>query len=594
MTPPRPCRDSERGGAVILFVALVVAVAIAAAAAMIARQPQFAVEQAAGTGMDLATLRKAVEAHAVAINGGAVACPDFNGDGDDEGQAAPCPAPPPPNLDWLGPVPWKSIGVAERQARDTWGRQIFLVVTGTALTLETPQRGAQAGCDFLLISAGANGAWDFDREPAAGTPSRIILDGPADVADPADVDIAICGSLGGEEGGGRARTDMPITTPDSAQHSAMRRKTAPHSDWADDGGEVDYFGGSSDDPDTYDLTAANVSKTACAWTRETFPFTSEVLRGYVRFQFLPGEASASQTEGTNQGFALMVVPGSRMADGNPDDGVDPTAECGTAASDNAFGFKGVARPKVAVEFDIYRDAYEGMNDHSGGRDNPRPEGNHVAVLNPLNNDYISHGGSGNPSCQDWGTYGTGPAMDGGIGACTYPPGDANQYTPSGADPRPARHAVRPANWLEDKPYMDTGLGRTAAQPYQTRFEIRRRCNADCSVCGVEDNANISMQVKVWVACDSILDGNPNGCPVLPDDFDDLDSLYDDTTDYMVNSCVPDRSLKAGGGAQTYPGGPTPPENFDTVRVGIGFSSRNAAVALILHRFEVTSEDPADE
>lgn len=593
MTPPdRSFRTGERGAAVLLFVALVVAVAIAAAAAMIARQPQFAVERAANTGFDLGALRKAVEAHAATVNGGAVACPDYDNDGDDgldpdNAEVAPsCPTPAPPNVSWFGRVPWKTIGVTERQVRDAWGQYVFLIVTGSSLELVTPQLGSQTGCDFILVSAGANGAWDFTTSPGGGDPTKITLRGQADGIEPADVDIAMCGGLGSDDTPPQAPLD--IITADGAQHIARRMKTPPHPDWAT-ADQVHYFGGSSDDPDTYDLTDPSVSKTSCAWTTLTYPFVTEVVRGYMRFQLLPGETLATQTEGTNQGFALMFVPGTRMAEDTP------TAVCGTAGNDNAYGFKGVLRPKFAIEFDIFRDYYEGMDDYSnGGRNNPRPEGNHVAVLNPSTIDYISHGVGGNPKCQAWGTFGTGPATNGDPGACTYPPGDATDYTPSGADPRPARHADRPANWLEDKPYTDTALSRRAAQPYQVRFELRRNCTPGCSVCGTEAANAIYMQVKAWVACDPILDGNTNGCPVLPPEFERLDSLYDGETEYMVNYCMGDRSLKSGQVPQSYSGGPTPPETFDTVRVGVGFSSRNSAVALLLHRFEVMSEDPPDE
>ncbi|MGC2856737.1 hypothetical protein ACM64Y_14780 [Novispirillum sp. DQ9] len=580
MTGLRPPRDGERGAAVILFVALVVAAAIAAAAALVMGRPEFAVQQNTGTGFDLTALRKAVEAHAIVANSGAVACPDTDGDGDENVTAGSCTA-------LVGDVPWRSLGVTQRQATDAWGGAVRLIVTGADLRLVSQQGGTQTECHFILISSGANRAWDYTTD--AATPPTVTVTNPADLADASDVDIAVCGKLGEDEGynasdnsllsssGGNSAIENFTGTGDTAQHIAARMKTPPRADWAESD-EVMYFGGSSNDPDTYDLTPSNVTKTSCSWYEEPFDFTTQVLRGYLRFQFLPGEASSIQTLGTSQGFALMVIPGDRAVS---------SSSCGTAASDNAFGFKGVARPKFAVEFDIYRDSYEGMNDHSGGRDNPKPEGNHVALLNPSSQDYISHGGYGNPSCQDWGTYGTGPAMNGTNGACTYPPGDANAYTPSGADPRPARHATRPANWLEDRQYTDSALGQLAAQPYQVRFEFKRRCNSDCSTCGVavpdgtdEDTLGDGytyLHTRVWVACDEVLEGNPNACPDFPDAFQQLDDLYDGTTDYMIDHCVPDRSFSYA-------------EDFSTVKIGVGFSTRNSAVAFMLHRFEALSED----
>jgi hypothetical protein len=540
MRRPGP-RDGERGAAVLLFVALVVAAAIAATASMMIGRPQFAVQQGTGTGFDLTALRKAVEAHAWVVGGGTtVACPaDNNGDEDCTGATE-------------GPVPWRTIGVTQRQARDAWNQPIQIVARPVSLD-SNRGGGLQTGCDFVLISGGDDLAIDADLT----APTTIDVKDPVAGSD-LDLDIAVCGELGGVvPSNSLLDPNKFTTTADTVNHIKPRFKTPPHADWAASD-KVMSFGGSSDDPDTYDLTASNVTKAACAWYDDAFNFTDETLRGFIRFQFLPGEPLSTQTMGTGQGFALMVIPGDRTVS---------ATSCGTAASDNAFGFKGVARPKFALEFDIYKDNYENADDISGGRNNPNPEGNHVALLNPLTADYISHGGSGNPGCQTVPVGENAPAMNGEKGACTYPPANIND--------RPARHAVRPANWLEDDPYLDTALSQNAAQPYVVRFEFKRLCNADCSTCGVAGGTKV--HAKAWIACNAeVLAGNPGACPALPEGFDDVTESYADTTDYMVNYCMPDRSLSY-------------PESFDTVKIGIGFSTRNSAVALLLHRFEAKSD-----
>lgn len=568
MTAPRPPRDGERGAAALLFVALVVAVAIATAASLIMGRAQFAVQQNAGTSFDLTALRKAVEAHAMTLANPKVTCPSSVLSDTATGLAVTsC------NPGDAGVLPWRTIGVAERQAKDAWGQRVLLVYGGgPTRRLKSSRTGTHSGCHFILISGGADLAVDADL-------GKVTIDirNPAPGSDE-DLDLAVCGRLPANSS---LIAENFTMTEDGTQHIKPRFKSAPHPEWAETD-EVMSFGGSDNRKDTYDVSPSNVSKTACAWYNEPFAFTSGTLRGYLRFQFLPGETLPTQTQNTGQGFALMVIPGTRMMEA-PLDGQSPTAECGTASPDNAYGFKGVPRPKLAMEFDIYRDTYEGQNDYSGGRNNPKPEGNHVALLNPVSQDYISHGGYGNPPCYNRSGGETGPAMNGDNGACTYPPADAAE--------RPARHAVRPAHWLEDGRYDDDVLHRPAAQPYQVRFEITRRCNSDCSECGfplvrdgetVEDEDDLndafnSIRAKVWIACDEILEGNPNNCPNLPPKFQRLDEAYSGTTEYMINYCMPDRSFNYA-------------EDFTTVKLGIGFSTRNSAVGLLLHRFEAMSSE----
>ncbi|KJS34672.1 MAG: hypothetical protein VR70_17225 [Rhodospirillaceae bacterium BRH_c57] len=564
---PPHFRTGERGAAVLLFVALVVAAAIAATASMMIGRPQFAVQQATGTGFDMTALRKAVEAHALVVGGGIVACPDTTGDGVEDCTGTN-----------EGPVPWRTIGVTQRQASDAWGQDVRIIVPASGTLSLVPAQGAtESACHFILISSGANRVWDYAPDPLA-TANTVTLTAVAALTSPADTDIAVCGKLGQDS----AEDETPpesaeettvfdgppvsyVMTQDTTNNIAPRFKTAPHADWAV-GDEVLYIGGSSNSPDTYDLTAGNVEKTACAWFEEPFDFTTQTLRGFIRFQFLPGESVATQIKNTGQGFALMVIPGDRVVS---------SSTCGSANVNNAYGFKGIPRPKFALEFDIYRDGYEGATD-TNGRNNPRPEGNHVALLNPWTNDHISHGGSENPPCHTWGAYNNGPALNGSRGACTYPPGNPSDYASGQAEARPARHVVRPAHWLEDGQYFDTALNQNAAQPYAVRFEFKRLCNADCSVCGVDGNTNV--HAKAWVSCDGSVT-TPNlvsNCPTISTALQDTNALYGGTTDYMVNHCMPDRGL-------------TFAQSFDTVKVGIGFSTLDSAVALLLHRFEVKSE-----
>lgn len=564
-----PSRNSERGAAVLLFVALVVAAAIAATASMMIGRPQFAVQQATGTGFDLTAVRKAVEAHAIVVGGGTVACPDTDDDG-----AEDCGVPT------FGPVPWRTIGVTKRQALDSWNQPVQIVAR--TVSLNSNINGLETGCDFVLVSGGSDLVVDANLAAQA-----------IDVRDPVvgsglDLDIAVCGKLGGNGGAGKDKdkeqTPPPsaeettvlekppasyVMTQDTSKNIAPRFKTAPHEDWAV-GNEVLYFGGSSDSADTYDLTAGNVKKTACTWFEDPFDFTDQTLRGFIRFQFLPGESVATQTKNTNQGFALMVIPGTRTV---------TSTTCGNADTNNSYGFKGVIpRPKFALEFDIFRDTYEGMTDFSGGRNNPRPEGNHVALLNPSSADHISHGGAENPPCQAWGAYNNGPALNGSKGACTYPPGEPGDYASGQVEPRPARHAVRPAHWLEDGRYFDTVLNQNAAQPYAVRFEFKRLCNDDCSVCGVAGAGNTKLHAKAWISCDGSVTAENlvSNCPTVSTNFQDTDVLYEGTTDYMIDYCMPDRGFEFD-------------QSFDTAKVGIGFSTLDSAVGLILHRFEVKSE-----
>lgn len=567
MRRPCPSRTGERGAAVLLFVALVVAAAIAATASMMIGRPQFAVQQGTGTGFDMTALRKAVEAHALVANGGNVVCPDTdadgtNGDGNANGGCSGITA---------NKIPWRTIGVTERQATDAWGQKVWIVRSDSAnLELRSIQ-GTENECHFILVSGGS----DLQRDslPIAGS----VVDIRDSAGSPSeDIDLAVCGSLGdpydpsqhslftpsGVEG--ETAADNFTSTDDTNNHIAPDFKPPPHADWAASD-EIMYFGGSSEDDDVFNLTASNITKASCSWHNTPFDFTDETLRGFIRFQFLPGEASASQTMNTSQGFSLMVIPGERTVSAN---------SCGSAAADNAFGFKGVARPKFALEFDIFRDNYEGAADYSGGRNNPKPEGNHVALLNPLTNDYISHGGSGNPKCQVWGPDSDGPADGDWPGACTYPAADSID--------RPERHATRPAHWLEDGQYMDDALGQNAAQPYVVRFEFKRLCNSDCSTCGVEGGTMV--HAKAWIACDAEANdvtGTSDACPEFTKDFENVTESYAGTTDYMVNHCMDDRSLVYSPS--------NPAESFDTVKIGIGFSTRNSAVGFLLHRLEVESD-----
>jgi len=570
MQRPPKSRNNERGAAVILFVALVVAAAIAAAASMMIGRPQFAVQQATGTGFDMTSARKAVEAHSMAVED--VQCEAADANYLVVGSFISCD------------LPWQRIGAPKRLATDPWGGTIRLIHhsdAGDTIDLTTPHTGELEDCQFVLVSGGENRAEEYTLDQ--GTPPSVVITAPANPANAADIDIAVCGRTNGQGAELPEEDETPppsaeettvfdappasyVMTQDTAQHIAPRFKAPPHADWAV-GDKVLYIGGSSDSSNTYDLTAGNVQKTACAWFENSFDFTTQTLRGFIRFQFVPGESIATQTKNTGQGFALMVIPGDRIVS---------STTCGTADTNNSYGFKGIPRPKFGLEFDIYRDTYEGMTDTSSGRNNPRPEGNHVALLNPWTNDHISHGGSENPPCQTWGAFGNGPALGGSSGACTYPPGDPADYANGKAEARPARHAVRPSHWLEDGQYFDTALNQNTAQPYAVRFEFKRQCNNDCTVCGVSGNTNV--HAKAWVSCDgSVTTENlVSNCPTISTAFQDTDELYDGATDYMVNHCMPDRGLAFA-------------QSFDTVKVGIGFSTLNSAVALILHRFEVTSE-----
>lgn len=628
---PSPARrDDERGFAMLAVVVVLIGVGAIILLGALRGKVEDATLQQTRTMENMAVVADAVVGFAAVHN------------------RLPCPAAPggngtanPPDANACatpdGIVPWRTLGLSEDQALDQWGRYLFYRAHGdltnpaptgpqktlTARFMEgttsppltagfTVCRADEDTCTaanqvvgdgvttidrpggaFVLISAGPAGA-------GAVLPSGTPVDAPQNVREVANTgagptfydlpfnirqadgsllppdddayfdDIVITMSVQQVmERAGLIRTPLPsllspgnfTTTENTTNNIKPQFKNAPRPDWAATE-KVFMFGDGSAEPDTYNPTPDNVSKTSCAWYNEPFDLKTETLRGFARFQFVPGQMQPNEIEDTGQGFAFMLIPGTRTVG---------STTCGTAHIDNAYGFKGPSRPKMALEFDIYSDRYEGAGDFSSGRNNPSPEGNHVALLNPSTQDYIGHGSTGNPQCQVWGPDSDGPAMNGEYGACTYPPGELTR--------RPERHRdPRPANWLEDGQYYEGAISQNAAQPYVVRFEFTRGCNADCSTCGTAGDPMV--KVKAWIGCDSTVStGTPRNCPIMPARFTDLSKSLPDTatTDYMINYCMPDRSLSYA-------------ESFDTVRLGIGFSTRNSSVALILHRLEAMSSD----
>lgn len=581
---PAPDREGERGFAMIALVVLMISAVTIGLISFQTSQPRRDVDQTTESRTDLRRIREAIVAYYISTE--ALPCPDRDGDGlADE----PCTT----ATDLVGQVPYKTLGLPRPQSLDAHGNPVTYAIGKASETLQvTNTNGDVLVRDFVIVGHGPNG-----RPTRAATEANAAS---ANEKENADIDLSfmdsdrnfdhtdsdyfddvleygtidnLLTSSAAEKGGTGANsliTQALDKSADGGDFVQARTKTAPDADLAGTD-DVLYFGGTSDDPDTYDATASNDETTSCAWSQTTYPLTTETLRGFIGFQFLPGEASATQTKGTGQGFALMMIPGTRSVTSG--DGLRGDA-CGATDANDSFGYKGIDRPKLAVEFDIYEDQYEGSSDSSSGRANPRPEGNHVALLfgDPDRSDYIGHGSQSNPDCNKWGTYYEGPAVYGQDGPCTYPPGDPDDYASGRADPRPARHATRPANWLEDGVYTDATLG-SAGQPYVARFEIKRNCDSSCVICG---GGGTYMSLKVWVACNA--DGKSDvsaGCPTL-DGLDDLTEAYTEDTDYMVNYCAADFSVGES-------------ETFDTVKLGIGFSARNSAIALILHRFEALSQ-----
>lgn len=624
---------NERGFALMGFIVVILGLGVLIAISAVRSSQDRATRVQTEAMDDLEQIGEALVAYASVHN--RLPCPaavDKTGEEDRSGVS--CDAPE-------GLVPWRTLGLKEDLALDRWGRYVFYRVELSLAELDvaanesiTKAFGGAAGdglivcrtdddpCDteaaqvvgdkhtsvdrpggaFALISTGPSGGGGFPRgntdssppKEAGGVEEKLnvgtggtyyslpftIRDADGEALDPSSDDYFddIVYTMNVQtlmERAGLLPSAMPSLLSDPGKfkttentygnHRKPGFKTPPHADWATTD-DVLFFGGGSDDEDTYDPSDADDDRSSCAWYNEPFDLTTETLRGFLRIQFMPGEAYDDEDQGTSQGAALIVVPGQR------DMGAD---DCGVPYHTNTSGFKGIPPPKFGLEFDIYWDAQYEQPDHSV-RSNPSPTGNHVALLNPDANDYILHGFdvAGNPDCNP--RHGM-PAMNGAEGGCTYPSGDVTQ--------RPDRHKVpRPANWLEDGQYYDPALSSNAGQPYAVRFEMRR-CNADCSQCGA-DTAPVDPAVpdvkdwkaihfKAWIMCDEI--GGGANCPAMPSGFDAA-GRFTDTTDYMVNACLPDRSLNY------------PEESFDTVKLGIGFSSRFTATALLIHRFEALSSD----
>lgn len=512
MTAPRPSRDGERGAAVILFVALVVAAAIAAAAAMMVGRPQFAVQQNTGTGFDLTALRKAVEAHAMVVNGDIVVCPDTDGDGTANGG---CGSPS------NGLVPWRDIGVTARQATDAWGQPVRIVRSASQnLRLSSYRGGVNEGpCHFLLVSGGDDGTID----------ANLTVD-PVDVRDVGatrDRDLAVCGKLGGTAGGGGAQFDLDRTNGDGSADidlvegtvdNTARKTVAPYVGQVN--GENAVIFGERNPDGTFKKVQTN-NYTSCYWIDRAFEF-KKTLRAYFKFRFYPGQYwdNPDSDKTTGDGFTFTVLPG------NQDTTDAATGKvCGKAGNNQGLGYKdGVPLPKMAVEFDIYNNNY---GDENALRHN------HAAILLTWRTDYIGNGSADNPPCraQDLSTFGS-------ENACTH-----RRAVDGFAAPNVIFMEER------DSATFDYIEGGQAGKLYPVRIELNRGCNADCSSCG--DAAGQKMRTKVWIGCED------EACKDTSKDF------TGDWTENSINYCHADPSVEY----MTLNPATSPTLLFDTARVG---------------------------
>ncbi len=534
MARPRSPRDGERGAAVLLFVALVVAAAIAATASMMIGRPQFAVQQGTGTGFDLTALRKAVEAHAIVVNSNAVVCPDTDdpADGQANRVVGACASP-------NGAVPWRDIGVNARMATDAWQQPVQLVAAER--DLRSYRAGDETGCDFILVSGGA------DRQIDADLTAPVI-----DVQDTAagtDIDLAVCGKLGDPPGSdadfdlnrenadGTKDIDLVAGTTDSTAEKTV----APYAGDLGDTGEKAVVFGEQDADGTFKKVQTN-NYTSCFWIDHAFKF-EETLRAYFEFRFFPGQNldTATADKETGDGFTFALLPGNRdTKDGD-------SVVCGKAGHNQGLGYKdGVPLPKMAVEFDIYNNNY---GDENALRHN------HAGLLLTWRTDYIGNGSADNPRCraQDLSTFGS-------ENPCTH-----RRAIDGFAQPNVIFMEERDSETFD---YIEGGV---AGKLYPVRVELNRNCNDDCSACG--SGAGTKMRTKVWIRCEDA------ECKTTNADF------TGDWTENSINYCHADPSVEY----MALNPATTPTLLFDTTRVGFTMGSNGFNTGVVLTNIILSSK-----
>lgn len=473
MGAPLPPRTGERGAAVILFVALIVAAAIAATATMMVGRPQFAVQQGTSTGFDLTALRKAVEAHAwVTAEEGAspiTVCPsDFDANDVPTGSAeTSCTSPS------LGPIAWRTIGVTQRQATDAWGNTIRIVRSdGDVLSLISERDGEQTRCDFILVSSGPNGSWNYDEkgDPSAETVTLTETD-----------DIAVCGRLAYARPpvdasntagwGENTRADGTAAAPNAFKPQEIRLS---------DGTQALVMGNPDlSDPTDPDSTPLNTAGAMPRWSVGCSWLPVSAWTNYTsvafRFQFFPGETDASQHLGTGHGFTVTLLPES--VDLGANDNL-----CGGAGEN--LGHGGIDAPKVAVEFDI----------HSGEAGNPTA--NHVAAL--LSPDdgtgtvstNVQHGQALNPAC-------TGAHCLTNVTPKTWLEArNCNIRDHHSCD-------MERVDWYainDVDPQDEAEAPVLAAKPYKAEVMVLKRCGTACEPCETEETFD-HLWIRAAVSCD---------------------------------------------------------------------------------------------
>lgn len=522
MGAPLPPRTGERGAAVILFVALIVAAAIAATATMMVGRPQFAVQQGTSTGFDLTALRKAVEAHAWVENGGGVVCPDTTGDGlaNDDGSGT-CAAD-------IGAVPWRTIGVTERQAQDAWGNYISVIRAGDGeLGLVSMRDGAQPRCDFILISGGTDSTIDTDLS--------VDLVDVTDSSTGEDLDIAVCGRLAHARSpveasnvttwGGNSRADGTADDPVEFKPQEVR---------LGDGSQALVMGNPDLDEDDKPRSTSGAMprwSVGCSWL--PVAAWNDYTSIDFRFQFFPGETAADQHLGTGHGFTVTLLPSSVTigAQGNL---------CGGAGEN--LGHGGIDASKVAVEFDIY----------SGETGNPGR--NHVAAL--LSTDSgtgtvstnVQHGQALSPGCtgadcptdsieQAWLEVPNCNIRD--HHSCDMERVD--WYAINGVDPQDETEPPSPVY---------------ATKPYKAEVMVLKRCGSDCALCGEGDTGD-RLWIRAEVSCD------------LPSA---LASEFPECAEKVLNSCQP-----------------VPAGDFSRTRFGFTYATGEATTGLQISNIGLSAQ-----
>lgn len=491
------------------------------------------------------------------------------------------------SYDTANVIPWKTLGLDERNVVDGWGNRLAYYVDPDATTGDGLRKAdselddisvssTATGQVVILISRGVqgDGAWTKNCQGDAGCYNVSAMQGTNELEN-VDADLVFAESSYNDTPGVAYFDDiLAYRTKDQIAAAAQLDNEPEFTPFDSSGGGGNVVNGGENsgvvapggvagssctsdcvgllgDEDSEGDTGTGTSVhngTACLWFAEAIPFTEYIRTG---FEYTVSDLVGSSDLG---GFTLTLFSSSaETSDADPTPIPLNSSRCGSNPNQRYLGHtninnEGATEPvKLAIEFDTRT---------AGPSNDPGEE--HIAIRW---GDTDVHTNNSVSDCSANFISLDGSAED--DGDATNPDGSCSYDTTDPVGPNNAR------GWLEDSAYGD-----------YVRIELNR-CNSDCSTCSAGNSGGVLL--KLLYSCAAAL-ADPDDCENFSEDVltrvataedDDADtnsdlfeftSVTEGTGAYTLSACVPDPVGDDNGGSYD-------PGNLDSVY--IGFTSGTA-------------------